>query len=403
MEDKKNLMVNTGVCDVRNITEELLDSYGKAEINTAVLITTPEAQAVLAKCGVEVNTANTMKLEGDIRLSIVNGSMVLNRSQPIPEERMGVMVNGSVTIEAGCEELLKSYAFLNVNGSVTCPESMTGLLRSFSINGAIQSYPDGSILLKKSEVLDRTFHLRARQGALYYAASRIVALSPDIAFDKLAEKNVRFATKQLLVAESLTETAVPLFDEKTDIVVLPDGCAYVDDDVVLDAALVRRYGGKLYVNGSLTINPDSAPLLEQVSFLRVRGNLSVCRGLKDQALDMDIDYDYLTVVGGVLISGRPQLEVSAALLESAEDGVSVTDCAQVDIAEDVTAELLREKLVSISDCAIVHCTREQRPAIEELAQDVAQITCGDCAEKEEKKDKEEEKNTVEINGGYYCF
>lgn len=71
---------------------------------------------------------------------------------------MGVMVNGSVTIEAGCEELLKSYAFLNVNGSVTCPESMTGLLRSFSINGAIQSYPDGSILLKKSVVLDRTFH-----------------------------------------------------------------------------------------------------------------------------------------------------------------------------------------------------------------------------------------------------
>ena len=78
MEDKKNLMVNTGVCDVRNITEELLDSYGKAEINTAVLITTPEAQAVLAKCGVAVNTANTMKMEGDIRLSIVNGSMAVS-------------------------------------------------------------------------------------------------------------------------------------------------------------------------------------------------------------------------------------------------------------------------------------------------------------------------------------
>ena len=31
MENKKNLKINSAVCDVRNITEELLDTYGEVD------------------------------------------------------------------------------------------------------------------------------------------------------------------------------------------------------------------------------------------------------------------------------------------------------------------------------------------------------------------------------------
>lgn len=402
MENKKNLKINAALCDARKVTEEYLSRYGSVKINAAVLVTSPEAQAVLGKCGVKINAGTNLSLTDEtVRFSTVNGPMTISAGQTAPGQKTALTINGPVTLEPGCEEVLDSYAYLVINGPVTCPESMTSLLSGFQINGPIRAYPDGAILLKRSAVLDRFFHLRAKQDALYYAAGQIVALAPDINFARLAEENVRFATRRLLVAESLAESAVPLFDEKADIEIVPDGCAYVDDDAVLDDTLLRRYGGKLYVDGDLTVNAGSAAALDQVSYLRVDGTLLVSRGMKDRVLGMELVYDGLEIVGSTLIQDRPSAEVSAALLEDAEDGVSVMDCAHVSFTEDITPALLKEKLVSLTDCAHVKCSKEQLPVIEAIAQDVAHISCG--GEEEEEEETEQDEDTVSINAASYTL
>ena len=397
--NKKSLRINTAVCDVRNITEELLSAYDEVRINTAAIITSREAQVLLGKYNVRINAAGSALLEGDIRCSVSNGSAKISPTQTLPEEGVYRVINGSLMIEPGCEEVVKRYAGIYVNGSVTCPEGVAALLSSATINGSIRTYPDGAILLKNTAVLDRVFHLRAKQDALYYAANRIIALSPGINFAKLAEKNVRFAAKTLLVTESQAEAAVPLIDDRTDIEILPDGCAYVGGDAELNAGLLKRYGGKLYVNGDLTVGPDSADILEQVSFLKINGDLLVCRSLRDQVLAMGLEYDDLCVVGGVLINGRPNVEVSAAMLENAADGVSLVSCSSVTVAEDITPELLREKLVSVAACSVVQCSEAQRPVIEEIAQDVACISCGE----EEEEESFEDENTTHINAAFYTL
>lgn len=400
MENKKNLKINAVLCDVRKVTEEYLSHYNSVKIDAAALVTSPEAQAVLGKCGVAINAASNISLTEDIRFSTINGPTTISARQTVPGQRTAAMINGPVTLEPGCEAVLDSYAFLCINGPVTCPESMTSLLRGFQINGPIRAYPDGAIVLKKNTVLDRVFHLRAKQDALYYAANQIVALAPDINFGKLAEKNVRFATRRLLVAESLAESAVPLFDEKADIEVLPDGCAYVDDDAVLDEALLQRYGGKLYIDGDLTVNAGSAAALDQVSYLRVDGTLLVSRGMKDRVLGIELVYDGMKIVGSTLLKDRPSVEVSAAMLEAGPDGVSVMDCAEVVFAGDITPALLKEKLVSLTDCACVNCTEEQRPVIEAIAQDVACISCGG---EEEESEEERDEDTVSISAVSYII
>lgn len=402
MENKKTLQINCATCDIRNLSEETLSQYEKVKVNAAIIITNQAAQVLLGKYAVKINTASTFSVEDDVRLSTFNGPVTLSAGQSVPQEKAFAVINGPLTLEPGCEEQLEGYAFAAINGPVICPASMTGLLSRFLINGSIQPYPDGATILKRSTVLDRFFHLRGKQDALYYAARQIIALASDIDFAKLAEKNVRFATKALIVSESLAEAAVPLFDDKADIVVLPDGCAYVDGDTQLSGALLKRYGGKLYIDGSLIVDPDSEALLDQVSYLKVDGDLLVCRSLKDRVMAMDIEYDELRVVGGVLITDRNQAEISAAMLENAADGVSVQDCATVLIAEDIAPELLREKLVSIADCAAVQCTPEQRPVIEELARDVAYITCGNL-EEEAGEDEDEDEAVVRINAATYTF
>lgn len=401
MENKKTLKVNCAVCDVRHITEELLNTYAQVKINAAVIITNHEVQALLGRYGVKLNAASTLNLDEDVRFTSVNGSGRIFPGQTIAGEKVFLIVNGSLEIEPGSEEVLKNYAGIMVNGSLICPESMTGLLSAVTVNGATKTYPDGAIRLKNTAVLDRFFHLRAKQDALYYASSKIVALASDINFGSLAEKNVRFVTRKLLVSESLAEAAVPLFDEKTDIVILPDGCAYVSDDAELNGTLIKRYGGKLYVDGRLSVTPDSAYVLDQVAYLRVNGNLRVCRSLKDRVLEMDMTYDKLRVVGGVLICDRPALEITASLLSDAEDGVSIVDCANVTIAEDVTPELLKEQLVSITDSIVFCANKEQMSVVQALAVDCSVSYLTDADEDEEEAPEDE--NTVKINAAVYTF
>ena len=404
MENKKNLKISAVLCDARKVTEEYLSHYNSVKISTTVLISSAEAQAVLGKCGVKLHTVYNINMEKNVRFSVINGPMTISARQTVSGQTSAALINGPVTLEPGCEEVLDSYAFLCINGPVTCPESMTSLLSGFQINGPIRAYPDGAIPigLKRNTVLDRVFHLRAKQNALYFASSKVIALAPDINFGKLAEKNVRFTARRLLVAEALAESAVPLFDEKTDIEVLPDGCAYVDDDSLLDDTLVRRYGGKLYIDGDLTVNAGSAAALEQVSYLRVDGDLLVSRSMTDRVLGMDLIYDELHIMGGTLINDRRHtVEVSAAMLEDAEDGISVMDCAEVVFAGDITPALLKEKLVSLTDCACVNCTEQQRPVIEAIALDVACISCG--GEEAESEEEEQDEDTVSINAVSYTI
>ncbi len=404
MENKKNLKVNCAVCDVRNITEDLLSTYAQVAINSATIITNPAAQALLGRYGVKINAASTLNLEGDVRFASVNGCGRIFPGQTMPEEKVFLIVNGALDIEPGSEDILKNYAGIMVNGALTCPESMTGLLSSITVNGATKTYPDGCIRLKKTTVLDRFFHLRTKEDALYYAAKQIVALDPGIGFAKMAEKRARFSTAKLLVSEALVEAAVPLFDETADIVVLPDGCAYVDDDAVLDENLVKRYGGKLYIDGSLSITPDSASALDHASFLRVNGDLLVCRSMKDKVMEMDMAYDRLRVTGGLLISGRVHAEITAGLLADAEEGVSLMDCANVAFAGDVTPELLKEKLVSLSDCAAVICAdKEQKSVVEALAEDVASFVLAGEKEEEDEDEEDGDDDTVKINAATYAF
>ena len=58
------------------------------------------------------------------------------------------------------------------------------------------------------------------------------------------------------------------------------------------------------------------------------------------------------------------------MLESAADGVSLTDCVTVQLQPDVDAELIRQRLVSVVDCVNVLCTDEQRSAVELVSENV---------------------------------
>ena len=375
----KTLTVNAVVCDARQVKESTLAAYDAIQINAALLLADAASQELLRKYPVACSAAQTLDISDDVQVSQVNGRKELGPGAPAPKAPTFLMVNGVLDIAPGAEAALAGYVGIQVNGQIICPESLSGLLSGASVNGQIETYPDGCIRLKRTTVLDRTFALRARQGARYFAGRRVVALAGDIDFCRLAAMEVGFVTRELLVAESLAEAAVPLFDPDTEITVLPDGCAYVGDDAKLDGSLIRRWGGKLYINGDLILDQSSAPWLEQVSFLQVNGDILAPKSLSGAVCAVAGSYHKLRIIGGLLIRDKISVTVDRAMLESAPDGVTLTDCVTVQLRPDVTPELIRQRLVSVVDCVDVLCSDEQRSAVELVSENVVDI--GESEEK----------------------
>lgn len=367
MEKKKVCFIEAALCDTRKVQEEMLSAYEKVVIEAAILIVTPKSKTLLDQYAVAVESHNVLELDEDVMFSTMNGSVDIKPGQMADHAPVFLMVNGSLTIAPGSEEILKHYAGLCVNGSVTCPESLSHCITS--INGTLATYPDGCIRLKNHTVLDSMFHLRAKEGARYYASRSVTALDEGIRFDWLAEKQVSFITRKLLVYEKLAEIAAPLFSEETDIVILPDGCACVNDDAVLDEDLYVRCGSKLYIDGDLIIKSDSGPWLERLSFLYVNGDILTVRSQAEALRRLKPRCDNVQIIGGLLFENSQNLAIHRTTLEEATDGLSLSGCVGVTFDEDIPAELLRERLVTVSGCVNIQCTPAQRTVIESIAKD----------------------------------
>jgi hypothetical protein len=381
----KKMIVNCATCDMRSVTEETLQSYEQIVVNAATVLVTPRAKELVHRYNVALNAADVMEVpEGEnVRVKQQNGAYQLTGdSAPQAGEMTILMVNGSLTIGDDALEAAQAYQSIQVNGSVLLPKSMAGKLSNLSVNGSTDIYPDGAILLRRNAVIDRTFALRARENALYWASRRLVFTDADLNVEKLVEKGVQFASRLALIAESLAEAVVPLLTEDTDILVVPDGTKFANGYAVLDKRFLKKYGTKLYINGDLLVKPEAVDVIPEIEYLYVNGQVKIPQDLVDAFEEIDAEYEDLTIqkAYGKVIEDMVRAAVDTKLLEKYPDGVQVTDCAMVRIAKDVTPELILERL-TISDCAKVFCTEEQEAAVSAVSKDVAMIgSMGDMGE-----------------------
>lgn len=396
---KKNLKVNCATCDARKLTEDVLSAYENVTINCASLIVSSTSQALLNRFGASLNCAGITEVPEDVQFSAINGSHNITAADA-PKGRIYLLVNGALDIEPGSEQALASYYGIHVNGCLTCPKSLSGHLPNVTINGSTTFYPDDAIVLKSTAVIDRLFALRVKE-KLYWAERRMVMVDPQLDGAVLAEKGARFSTQEVIVAEGLVESVLPLLDEQAQILIVPDGTSVIRDDVTLNAATVKRYGTKLYIIGDVTISEDAGQALESISYLNIHGDVIVPAELQDLLLEKATIKGDITVQ--VPFCGRKLLDVSSVriskwMLEHEENGIWAEDCARVTLDEDIPNELIVERL-QLVDCASIRCTPEQEGAVNLICKDCASISTSDQQEAPSKEDI----NTVRINAANYTF
>ncbi len=384
---EKKLTINAATCDARKVQEETLQAYERITINVAELITDARSRALLAKYPVVMNCAEILDVPVDVRVRTVNGSTQI-KSSDVPGEKSLLTVNGSLEIGPDCGKVLEQYVGIRVNGSVMYPESMSGALGMMHVNGSTVCYPDGAVVLKRNTVIDRLFALRAKN-TLYWSRGSMVMVDPDLDPAVLAAKGARFSAKTAIIAESKAEALTELLDERTDIVVIPDGTAVVRDDVKLDKGVVRKYGTKLYVLGNVTVKKESAQTLEALEYLNVRGNVFVDKSLEDTLWEkLEEIGGKVTVLKSRYLRDMESCRITQWLLEREPGGIGVEDCAAVKIDEDVDKELILQRL-TITDCDSVYCSSEQEDAVAAICTDCAKI--GGSPEDDTKRTEDTEK------------
>ena len=367
----KSKVINAATCDARDVTEESLAGFDSITINAAVLIVGDRSRALLSRYPVTLNAATILNVpEGEnVTLRTVSGKGEIGPDA----DGAGIflLVNGRLTVLDGSAEAVKSFYRILVNGKLLMPKSCQGQFQNVRVNGKTEYYPDGAAILKADTEVDDLFVSRAAK-PLYYCSGNLFFLDAGLDTERLLAKDLRFAAKKLVIAESLLGALVAQFDEETELVRVPDGTRRVDGDLALTPKAIKKYGPKLFVCGDVSIrDAEALPALE---YLYADGTVSVDRPLADAFDEIDCVCGELRLVdpGLYCISDRPAVRIGAEMLKEHPNGVMVEDCAKVTISGDLSPEDIREKL-RITDCALVVCSKEQEEAVHMIAEDTALI------------------------------
>lgn len=369
----KKLMINCATCDARNALEENYAHYEQITINCAMVLTSPNAKAVMNKLPFTLNCANVLEIEGNVDLRTVNGSGEIKRGDVVPASKYYMIVNGALTIGPDTQEQLAQCVGMSINGSLTCPESIYATLTGVNVNGSTTCYPDGAIVLKRNAVIDKLFVLRAKNN-LYWAGRRMIMVDPDLDADKLKSKGSTFSTKEAIISQSNVEALIDLIDEKAEIIIVPDGTSVVLDDITLDTDTLRRYGKQLYVIGDVTVSED-ADILDELTYLNIRGDVKVPQELKEKLLEVLTEISGEMKIAkpkGATLEDKPFVKITRWMLEQQPLGIDVRDCAVVKISDDIPKELIVERL-HIEDCGVVKCSEELEDAVTMICTDVGAV------------------------------
>ena len=367
--EKKKLKVNAAICDARNVTEAVLESYESVGINAALILVSEGSKELMSKYNVSMNAAKVEEAPADLELMIQNGKYEITDGTSL-SSNVALVVNGVLDIKTNSQEVLEKFHTIIVNGKVYYPSDIENKVPNISVNGKTESYPADAIRLKNKFAMDKTFIIRAKN-AKYFVSNKVIISDRSLDIDSLVDKQAEFITDKAIIAEELLEKALALFDEEVEIEAIPVGYEYIGTETLKDG-LIRKYGDSLYVDGDLTITLESEKALDKLENIMVIGTVYILEGLKDKFYDINSEYEDIKTIKGVIMEDKPLISIDSRMIRKHDEGITIQDCAVVNLKDDISPDEIEEKLQFI-DCACINCNEEQKSAVEAVAEGVGLI------------------------------
>ena len=341
----KKLNVDAVVLDLRHLTEETLATYDQCEMDAVFALMNPRAQALLNQYGVKLDVVQSIHCEEDVEATTINGKATLDGTS-IPEKKRVMVVNGKLYVKPDGVKALEQYCGIVINGKLYCPESLASVVTAkCTVNGKLCLYPDDAVILNSTTRLDKMFLLRA-QPKLYWAEQLFLAVDPKLDAEALAAKGARFASKKAILTESNAETLAPLFTDDTELVILPEGTAVLDDDLELRASTLRRYGDRLYVMGDVIVPEDGEEALRKLTYLHADGDVLLPEALEEAFNAIpELEYGTLRLLKGKAIVGKPMLRLGGHMVPLNTKVLESSDTSA--LMKSITPERCQQELQEV--------------------------------------------------------
>ena len=105
---KKNLIINSEICDARKIKEEHYAGYEQIMLNAEILLVNDHSKEVFHRLPLTENVEIILEVEEDAEFSTVNGDYEITGDMAVKKNSV-LLVNGNFRIGQGTQELLKQY------------------------------------------------------------------------------------------------------------------------------------------------------------------------------------------------------------------------------------------------------------------------------------------------------
>ncbi len=361
---KKSFILNCDICDTRKVIENIFDGYENIIINANLVIQDSVSKEILMKYPVIMNCHTMIDSDKEI---VVTEKMTITKESVIEEEKIYI-IKAQLKIEKGSEDVLARFYKAYSLGSARYPESVATMLSNFTFTGDTLIFPDDSIIMDNTMFIDDVFEITSKENALYYTKNKIVISKIDIS--TIISKKIKFKTKKLVVDKALLAKTLPLFNSDVELVVLPENCSYHNGNADLNTPFVKKYGGNVYVDGSVTVTDESD--LGNIEYLFVNGDVNIIKRLQDDFMKLNAVYNNMNFIKGKLLGNCGSITIDKFILETNKDGVSVENFGNAIIKDDVQPELIANRL-SIRNGGNIYCTEEQISMVQTVATNVGNI------------------------------
>lgn len=397
-DNQTELIINCDVCDARKAKTEELSRYESIVINTNVMLIDERSKAVLNSLPVNCNAVEFLEMAGEVEVMAVNGNYELNDATRAAPNSL-LIVNGHLTVQPSAAAVIDRFVKIFVNGSLRYPQSMAPLLQAVRLNGCSECIPDGCEVLRNPNfTISKYFPSMAKENRAYYARDSMILWDTSVDIGALTAKNVRFVTPKFICAEALLSQAAVMFDENTELMEIPTGCAFMDSEVLLTVDLTEHHNGRMFVNGNLLLNQDSTPAIRKIQKLVVNGEVHLYENQWQEFKKMDATYQKINVIKGQQIKDRLSLKIDRALLNSNPGHFKIVNCVCVTLDQAIPPEEILNRLTFVN-CACIQCSPKQRGAVETVGKNTAHIDTGE----EQHTGQENLANIKIINSGKYIL
>ena len=267
---QKMMNINCAIACLLDDKENFFDKYDNLNLNCGTYIASPAVNARLLAKSANINAENTLITDYSGPLVRVSGGVPGNSAEYTGKY---VLIEGDMVLSADNAAVFAQAAGVVISGTLYYPDSCAlSLSGAGSITGAKRAYPAGTCVIIGNRTLEKLLTEVTENAARIWVAGEVDAWDAA-ALATARERDILVFCDRLFTYENLVADAADIV-QATELVPVPDGHAVVNA-ITLDEGTALLHGGRLFVRGSLMVEPRNAHCLKDFSSLIVRGRASL--------------------------------------------------------------------------------------------------------------------------------